>query len=132
MRIISSVCTVTSCAAVSFILGDPSAATAELPFVNVRTPSPPLRCEVGSDDRSGVPGMGPYVVCQTDGFPQAPMDPPPYPGWHGDPSTLRSDQAVITASGEFSWRTANLGIAPAGQPDTAWWPDGSTTSKAGR
>jgi hypothetical protein len=83
-------------------------------FANVRTPSPPMRCEVGSDDSDGA---GPNVVCQTADFPQAPMDPVPYPGWHGDPSVLHQDQAIITASGQFSWRTANLGMAPAGQPD---------------
>ena len=83
-------------------------------FVNVQTPSPPMRCEVGSDDRDG---GGPAVVCQTAGFPQAPMDPKPYPDWHGDPSVLHQDQAIVTASGQFSWRTANLGMAPPGQPD---------------
>ncbi|MGB9307564.1 MAG: hypothetical protein ACLPXZ_16335 [Mycobacterium sp.] len=62
--------------------------------------------------------MGPNVVCQTAGFPQAPMNPAPYPGWPGDPLVLHQDQAVITASGQFSWRTANLGSAPPGQPDT--------------
>ncbi len=46
------------------------------------------------------------------------MDPAPYPGWQGDPSVLHQDQAIITASGRFSWRTANLGMAPPGQPDT--------------
>ena len=87
----------------------------------VRTHSPDLRCEVGSDDSDvipGVPGMGPNVVCQTAGFPQSPMNPPPGPGWTGDPLVLHQDQAIITASGQFSWRTANLGMAPPGQPDT--------------
>ncbi|OBI52149.1 hypothetical protein A5707_12585 [Mycobacterium kyorinense] len=84
-------------------------------FVNVRTPSPPMRCQVGSDDSDGA---GPNVVCQTAGFPQAPMEPPPYPGWPGDPSVLHRDQAVITEAGQFTWRTANLGMAPPGQPDT--------------
>ena len=35
-------------------------------YVNVRIQSPQMRCEVGSDDSSGVPGvpgMGPNVVC---------------------------------------------------------------------
>jgi hypothetical protein len=89
-------------------------------FVNVQTPSPPMRCEVGSDDDSGVPGvpgMGPNVVCQTAGFPQSPMNPAPYPGWPGDPLVLHQDQAIITASGQFTWRTANLGMAPPSQPD---------------
>ena len=83
-------------------------------FVNVQTASPSMRCEVGSDDRDG---GGPAVVCQTAGFPQAPMGQTPYPGWHGDPSVLHQDQAIVTASGQFSWRTANLGMAPPGQPD---------------
>lgn len=84
-------------------------------FVNVKTPSPAMRCEVGSDDTDG---GGPNVVCQTAGFPQSPLNPIPYPGWQGDPSVLHQDQAIITASGQFSWRTANLGMAPPGQPDT--------------
>ena len=84
-------------------------------FVNVSTPSPPMRCEVGSDDSDG---GGPNVVCQTAGFPQAPMNPTPYPGWQGDPLVLHQDQAIINASGQFNWRTANLGMAPPGQPDT--------------
>lgn len=83
-------------------------------FVNVRTSSPPMRCEVASDDDNG---RGPNVVCQTAGFPQAPMDPAPYPGWPGDPRVLHQDQAIISASGQFEWRTANLGMAPPGQPD---------------
>ncbi|CAM3388945.1 hypothetical protein BST27_27720 [Mycobacterium intermedium] len=83
-------------------------------YVNVLTPSPPMRCQLSSDD--GDRG-GPKVVCQTAGFPQAPMDPMPYPGWPGDPAVLHQNQATITASGEFNWRTANLGLAPAGQPD---------------
>jgi hypothetical protein len=102
-----------ACASVAFAplaSADPTAGH----FVNVRTPSPPMRCEVGSDDSDG---GGPNVVCQTAGFPQAPMDPIPYPGWTGDPSVLHQDQAIIAASGRFSWRTANLGSAPAGQPD---------------
>jgi hypothetical protein len=113
MRTIASVGTVIIGAAVAFsnpVAADPTPGH----FVNVRTPSPPMRCEVGSDDRDE---GGPAVVCQTAGFPQAPMDPAPYPGWHGDLSVLHQDQAIITASGQFSWRTANLGQAPPGQPD---------------
>ncbi|GAB3038604.1 hypothetical protein [Mycobacterium bourgelatii] len=85
-------------------------------FVNVKAPSPPMRCQLSSDDSDG---GDPKVVCQTAGFPQAPMDPMPYPGWVGDPAVLHQNQAIITESGEFTWRTANLGLAPAGQPDTA-------------
>jgi len=87
----------------------------------VRIQSPPMRCEVGSDDSGpvpGVPGMGPNVVCQTAGFPNSPMDPPPSPDWTGDPLVLHQDQAIVTASGQFNWRTANLGMALPGQPDT--------------
>lgn len=47
----------------------------------------------------------------------APMNPVPYSGWQGDPSLLHQDQAIITVSGQFSWRTANLGVAPPGRPD---------------
>jgi hypothetical protein len=47
----------------------------------------------------------------------APLDRVPQPGWRGDPSVVHQDQAVITASGQFSWRAANLGMAPPGQPD---------------
>jgi hypothetical protein len=47
------------------------------------------------------------------------MNPAPYPGWPGDPLVLHQDQAIITASGQFTWRTANLGSAPPGQPDIA-------------
>jgi hypothetical protein len=110
---IASTVIATICAAVSFASlssADPTLGH----FVNVRTPSPSMRCEVGSDDSDGI---GPNVVCQTAGFPQAPIDPAPPPGWQGDPSVLHQDQAIITASGQFSWRTANLGLAPPGQPD---------------
>ena len=119
LRIAWAIC-VSACTAVTFapLAGaDPTQGH----FVNVQVSSPRMRCEVGSDDDPGVPGvpgMGPNVVCQTAGFPQAPMNPAPYPGWPGDPLVLHQDQAVITASGQFSWRTANLGSAPPGQPDT--------------
>jgi hypothetical protein len=84
--------------------------------VTVTTPVPPMRCAVDSDDSDQ---RGPAVVCQAAGFPQAPMDPVPYPGWHGDPSVLHQDQAIITKSGQFAWRTANLGMAPPDRPDVA-------------
>ncbi len=32
---------------------------------------------------------------------------------------MHQNQAIITASGQFTWRTANLGTAPPGQPDIA-------------
>lgn len=84
-------------------------------YANVRTPSPPMRCQVSSDYGNR---RGPTVVCQTAGFPQSPMNPAPYPGWAGDPLVLHQDQAIVSASGQFEWRTANLGLAPPGQPDT--------------
>lgn len=57
--------------------------------VNVRTP--PMLCEIGSDDAD--PGIGPNVICQGS-FAQAPSD----------------DQAFVTASGQFSYRGANIGV----------------------
>jgi hypothetical protein len=57
--------------------------------VNVRTP--PMLCEIGSDDAE--PGVGPNVVCQGS-FVQAPGD----------------DQAFVTAAGEFRYRGANIGV----------------------
>lgn len=56
------------------------------------TQTPPMLCEIGSDDAT--PGIGPNVVCQGR-FAQAPVD---------------DDQAVVTSSGQFSYRTANIGV----------------------
>jgi hypothetical protein len=58
--------------------------------VNTRTPT--MLCEIGSDDAD--PGIGPNVICQGS-FVGAPA---------GD------DQAFVTASGKFSYRSANIGI----------------------
>jgi hypothetical protein len=58
--------------------------------VNTRTPA--ILCEIGSDDAT--PGIGPNVVCQGK-FVQAP------PG---------DDQAYVTASGQFTYRSANIGV----------------------
>jgi len=58
----------------------------------VRTQTPPMLCEIGSDDTT--PGVGPNVVCQGS-FAQAPPD---------------NDQAVVTASSQFSYRIANIGV----------------------
>ncbi len=119
MKRMAMVTALTACTAAVFAplaTADPSPGH----FVNLKIPAPPMRCEVGSDDDSavpGIPGLGPNVVCQTAGFPQAPTNPPPYPGWQGDPSVLHQNQAIITASGHFLWRTANLGSAPPGQAD---------------
>lgn len=60
--------------------------------VKVKTQTPPMLCEIGSDDET--PGIGPNVVCQGS-FAQAPPD---------------DDQAVVTAAGQFSYRTANIGV----------------------
>ncbi len=58
----------------------------------VTTQTPSMLCEIGSDDVN--PEVGPNVVCQGS-FAQAP------PG---------NDQAYVTASGKFSYRTANIGV----------------------
>ena len=58
----------------------------------VKTQTPPMLCEIGSDDET--PGIGPNVVCQGS-FVQAPAD---------------DDQAFVTASGQFSYRSANIGV----------------------
>jgi hypothetical protein len=58
----------------------------------VKTQTPPMLCEIGSDDET--PGVGPNVVCQGS-FAQTPRD---------------NDQAVVTASGQFSYRSANIGV----------------------
>jgi hypothetical protein len=58
----------------------------------VHIQTPPMLCEIGSDDAD--PGIGPNVICQGS-FVQAPA---------GD------DQAFVTASGQFSYRSANIGI----------------------
>ena len=52
-----------------------------------------MLCEIGSDDAD--PGIGPNVICQRGSFVQAPAD---------------DDQAFVTASGKFSYRSANIGI----------------------
>lgn len=57
--------------------------------VNTRTP--PMLCEIGSDDST--PGIGPNVICQGS-FVHASAD---------------DDQAFVTASGQFSYRSANIG-----------------------
>lgn len=58
----------------------------------VNTQTPRMLCEIGSDDVD--PGIGPNVICHGS-FVQAPA---------GD------DQAFVTASGQFSYRSANIGI----------------------
>lgn len=60
----------------------------------VNTQTPRMLCEIGSDDAD--PGIGPNVICQRgNGFVQASSD---------------ADQAFVTASGQFSYRSANIGI----------------------
>ena len=58
----------------------------------VHTRIPPMLCALGSDDAD--PAVGPNVVCQGS-FVAAPAS---------------DDQAVITASGAFGYRSANIGI----------------------
>jgi hypothetical protein len=58
----------------------------------VKTQTPSMLCEIGSDDDT--PGIGPNVVCQGS-FAQAPAD---------------DDQAYVTASGQFTYRSANIGV----------------------
>jgi hypothetical protein len=129
MKALALVSGVAACAALIFIPlagADPT----EGHFVNVTTQSPPMRCQIGSDESSdvpGVPGVGPSVVCQTEGFPQAPANPAPYPGWTGDASVLHRNQAIITGLGRFTWRTANLGMSPPGRPDVIL-VDGQTSN----
>jgi hypothetical protein len=94
-----------ACAAMAFApisSADPTAGHSTI----VHIQSPPMLCQIGSDDADAA--VGPNVVCQ-GAFPQAPLD-PPWPGWKGDPSTLRQHQAVVTASGEFSYRDANISV----------------------
>lgn len=57
----------------------------------VKTQTPPMLCEIGSDDAT--PGIGPNVICQGS-FVHASAD---------------DDQAFVTASGKFSYRSANIG-----------------------
>jgi hypothetical protein len=64
----------------------------------VNTKTPPMLCEIGSDD--AIPGIGPNVACQ-GGFAQAPDD---------------DDQAYVTASGQFSYRSANIGVGEKDAP----------------
>jgi hypothetical protein len=58
----------------------------------VKTQTPRMLCEIGSDDST--PGVGPNVVCQGQ-FAQTSTD---------------NDQAFVTASGQFSYRSANIGV----------------------
>lgn len=58
----------------------------------VHVQTPPMLCEIGSDDAD--PGIGPNVICQGR-FAQASVD---------------DDQAFVTASGQFSYRSANIGV----------------------
>jgi hypothetical protein len=58
----------------------------------VNTQAPRMLCEIGSDDAD--PGIGPNVICQGS-FVQ---------------SAAGDDQAFVTASGQFSYRSANIGI----------------------
>ena len=56
----------------------------------VNTQTPPMLCEIGSDDTD--PGIGPNVICQGR-FSEA---------------SAGDDQAFVTASGQFRYRSANM------------------------
>ncbi len=71
----------------------------------VTTQTPQMLCEIGSDDAD--PGIGPNVICQGS-FVQAPAD---------------DDQAFVTASGQFSYRTANIGTGGSHAPYQTLEPD---------
>jgi hypothetical protein len=58
----------------------------------VNTQTPPMLCEIGSDDAD--PGIGPNVICQ---------------GRFSEASAA-DDQAFVTAAGQFSYRSANIGV----------------------
>jgi hypothetical protein len=80
-----------ACAAVAFTpaaSADPTAGH----DAKVNTQTPRMLCEIGSDDTT--PGVGPNVICQGS-FVQSPA---------GD------DQAFVTAPGQFSYRSANIGV----------------------
>jgi hypothetical protein len=71
----------------------------------VNTQKPRMLCEIGSADAD--PGIGPNVVCQGS-FVQAPAD---------------DDQAFVTASGQFSYRSANIGVGYNHAPFDTLVPD---------
>lgn len=58
----------------------------------VNTQTPGMLCEIGSDDDD--PEVGPNVICQG----------------HFGQATVDDDQAFVTASGQFSYRSANIGV----------------------
>ena len=94
---IARACVGITCAAVAFSPpagADPTAGHDAK--VNVQTPR--MLCEIGSDDAD--PGVGPNVVCQGS-FRQTSTD---------------NDQAVVSASGQFSYRSANIGVGYAHAP----------------
>jgi hypothetical protein len=79
-----------ACAALAFAplaSADPTAGH----DAKVNTQTPRMLCEIGSDDAD--PGIGPNVICQGR-FSEASSD---------------ADQAFVTASGQFSYRSANIG-----------------------
>jgi hypothetical protein len=71
----------------------------------VNTQTPRMLCEIGSDDAE--PGIGPNVICQGN-FVQAPAD---------------DDQAFVTASGRFYYRSANIGVGDNHAPFGTLAPD---------
>jgi hypothetical protein len=71
----------------------------------VNTQTPRMLCEIGSDDAD--PGIGPSVVCQGR-FSEA---------------SAGEDQAFVTASGQFSYRSANIGVGYPHAPFDTLIPD---------
>jgi hypothetical protein len=106
-------------------LGIAAAAIAFVPLVGadptvghdakVNTEIPRMLCEIGSDDAD--PAIGPNVICQQgNGFVQASSD---------------ADQAFVTASGQFSYRSANIGVGYNHAPFDTWCLVRLTISRAG-
>src|SRR5271163_2247852 len=102
-----------ACAALAFAptaSADPTAGH----DTKVNTQTKRMLCEMGSDDAD--PGIGPNIVCQGS-FVQAPA---------GD------DQAFVTASGQFSYRSANIGVGYPHAPFDTLVPGQTYHIQAGR
>jgi hypothetical protein len=80
----------------------------------VNTQTPPMLCEIGSDDAD--PGIGPNVNCQGR-FREA---------------SATDDQAFVTAACQFRYRSANIGVGYPHNPFDTSSQARPTTSRAGR
>jgi hypothetical protein len=88
------------------------------------------RCSVRSARIMQIPGSAP-MSCP-GGFPPG-FDGPHTPArLDGAPSTLHPDEAVDTASGQFSYRDANIGVGYNHPPFDTSCPARPTTHRAGR